>query len=66
MVMDPHVKAAWDAVERFYAENDRGLRDLAAIERRELLREKLISKGWVTNFNADTLVSLIEEHYQGL
>lgn len=29
----------------------------------ESLRNKLIQKGWVSNFNADTLVSLIEEHY---
>lgn len=27
------------------------------------LRSKLIRKGWVDEFNADTLVSLIEEHY---
>ncbi len=27
------------------------------------LRDKLIQKGWVTPFNADTLVRLIEEHY---
>ena len=30
------------------------------------LRDKLIQKGWVTNFNADTLVKLIEEHYAAL
>jgi hypothetical protein len=30
------------------------------------LRDKLIQKGWVTNFNADTLVRLIEEHYAAL
>lgn len=29
----------------------------------EPLRDKLIRCGWVTDFNADTLVSLIEEHY---
>lgn len=29
----------------------------------ESLRDKLISCGWVTNFNADTLVKLIERHY---
>ena len=27
------------------------------------LRDTLIDKGWVTNFNADTLVKLIERHY---
>jgi hypothetical protein len=27
------------------------------------LRDKLIRCGWVTNFNADTLVKLIERHY---
>lgn len=27
------------------------------------LRDKLIQKGWVTPFNAATLVHLIEEHY---
>ena len=30
------------------------------------LRDKLINKGWVTPFNADTLVRLIEEHYAEL
>jgi hypothetical protein len=30
------------------------------------LRDKLIQKGWVTDFNADTLVRLIEEHYAAL
>lgn len=30
------------------------------------LRIKLIQKGWVTEFNADTLVRLIEEHYAAL
>lgn len=29
------------------------------------LRETLITKGWVTNFNADTLVRLIERWYEG-
>ena len=29
----------------------------------DTLRDKLIKKGWVTPFNADTLVRLIEEHY---
>ena len=29
----------------------------------ESLRNKLLSKGWVSNFNADTLVRLIERHY---
>lgn len=29
----------------------------------DTLRDKLIQKGWVTPFNADTLVRLIEEHY---
>jgi hypothetical protein len=29
----------------------------------ETLREKLIRCGWVTEFNADTLVKLIERHY---
>lgn len=29
----------------------------------EPLRDKLIRCGWVTDFNADTLVSLIEKHY---
>ena len=29
----------------------------------ESLRDTLIDKGWVTNFNADTLVKLIERHY---
>lgn len=29
----------------------------------ESLRDKLIRCGWVTNFNADTLVRLIEQHY---
>jgi hypothetical protein len=28
----------------------------------ETLREKLIRCGWVTNFNADTLVKLVERH----
>lgn len=27
------------------------------------LRDKLIEKGWVTNFNANSLVGLIERHY---
>lgn len=30
----------------------------------QTLREKLIQKGWVTNFNADTLVKVIERHYE--
>jgi hypothetical protein len=30
------------------------------------LRDKLIRCGWVTNFNADTLVQLIERHYAAL
>ena len=30
----------------------------------ETLRDKLIQKGWVTNFNANTLVRLIEQHYK--
>ena len=30
------------------------------------LRTKLIQKGWVTEFNADTLTRLIEEHYAAL
>lgn len=29
----------------------------------DTLRDKLINKGWVTSFNADTLVRLIEQHY---
>ena len=29
----------------------------------QTLREKLIEKGWVTNFNADSLIGLIERHY---
>jgi len=29
----------------------------------DTLRDKLIQKGWVTPFNAATLVRLIEEHY---
>lgn len=29
----------------------------------DTLRDKLINKGWVTSFNVDTLVRLIEEHY---
>jgi len=29
----------------------------------DTLRDKLIQKGWVTSFNAATLVRLIEEHY---
>jgi hypothetical protein len=29
----------------------------------EPLRDKLIRCGWVTDFNADTLVQLIERHY---
>lgn len=29
----------------------------------KLLRDKLIRKGWVTDFNANTLVNLIEQHY---
>ena len=29
----------------------------------ETLRQKLIKKGWVTEFNADTLVRLIEGHF---
>jgi hypothetical protein len=32
----------------------------------ETLRDKLIRCGWVTNFNADTLVQLIERHYAAL
>lgn len=32
----------------------------------DTLRDKLINKGWVTSFNADTLVRLIEEHYAEL
>jgi hypothetical protein len=32
----------------------------------EPLRDKLIRCGWVTNFNADTLVQLIERHYAAL
>jgi len=32
----------------------------------ETLRDKLIRCGWVTNFNADTLVKLIERHYAAL
>ena len=32
----------------------------------EPLRDKLIRCGWVTNFNADTLVRLIERHYAAL
>jgi hypothetical protein len=32
----------------------------------ETLRDKLIRCGWVTNFNADTLVRLIERHYDAL
>jgi hypothetical protein len=32
----------------------------------ETLRDKLIRCGWVTNFNADTLVKLIERHYTAL
>jgi hypothetical protein len=32
----------------------------------ETLRDKLIRCGWVTNFNADTLVQLIERHYDAL
>lgn len=30
------------------------------------LRDKLIRKGWVSDFNADTLVALMEEHYAAL
>lgn len=29
----------------------------------ETLRQKLIRKGWVTDFDGDTLVNLIENHY---
>ena len=29
----------------------------------EPLRDLLIRKGWVTSFNADTLIRLIERHY---
>lgn len=32
----------------------------------DTLRDKLIQKGWVTEFHVDTLVSLIEEHYAAL
>ena len=32
----------------------------------EKLRDKLIRCGWVTNFNADTLVRLIERHYDAM
>lgn len=32
----------------------------------DTLRNKLIQKGWVTEFHADTLVSLIEKHYAAL
>lgn len=32
----------------------------------DTLRNKLIQKGWVTEFHVDTLVSLIEEHYATL
>jgi len=32
----------------------------------EPLRDKLIRCGWVTNFNADTLVQLIERHFAAL
>jgi hypothetical protein len=32
----------------------------------ETLRDKLIRCGWVTNFNADTLLQLIERHYAAL
>ena len=32
----------------------------------DTLRDKLINKGWVTPFNANTLVRLIEEHYAEL
>lgn len=58
-----HEELAWKAVERLYRENDEGLRALADIERRESLREKLITKGWCRPFAVDTLVDLIEEHY---
>jgi hypothetical protein len=30
------------------------------------LRDKLIENGWVTSFNADSLVGLIERHYAAL
>ena len=29
------------------------------------LRDKLLLNGWVTNFNVDTLVKLIEDYYMG-
>ena len=32
----------------------------------EVLRNTLIEKGWVTNFNANTLVRLIRQHYAAL
>jgi len=32
----------------------------------DILRDKLINKGWVTPFNAGTLVRLIDEHYAEL
>lgn len=32
----------------------------------DTLRNKLIQKGWVTEFHADTLVALIEKHYAAL
>jgi hypothetical protein len=32
----------------------------------QTLREKLIEKGWVTNFNASTLARLVHEHYSEL
>ena len=35
----------------------------AISESTDSLRDILINKGWATNFNADTLVQLIERHY---
>jgi hypothetical protein len=57
---------AWGALE-FWACYT-GMRDIPKAYQtgphQETLREKLIRCGWVTNFNADTLVLLIERHYQ--
>lgn len=62
MPLDPE-ELAWQAVDRLFEKNDEGLRSLAEIERRESLREKLITKGWCRPFAVDTLVNLCEEHY---
>ena len=49
---------------RSVGEAKAALSELSDSKTAETLRSKLIQCGWVTNFNADTLVSLIEKHYK--